>query len=728
MPVSSKPRFRLRSISVMRPGDWSGAGRARDARRALAGAPARGDVLVALGEAMLDLGEARHGTATLERALAIMPKDLAALLLAGIAAEESGQLRRAARHLRHALVLGPGDPVIWHNFANVRRKTEQRRDAFTAYRRAMSVAPALVEALHNFAALALDPALRDEESGFAAGAGQHIRRAVALAPAHVGIWVTAADEALASKSFVAASLCLTRALALRASWGDGYRRLARVAESAGRPEEARRNFRRALALSPGDVETLDALGAAAADRGAAGGLSWFDRAIAVQPDYAEGLSNRGLALQDADRIAPALRDLHAAICLLPSFAPALNNLGNLCTGQRWHEPAIVYYQRTLALVPQFAEALSNRGNSMRELGRLEAARSDHRRSLTVKPSSPDTLLNLGIVSSDLHNPKYGIRCFDRAEVIKPKDPHVGWNRSLSLLLDGDYVRGFTDYEWRWHRRGITLPEPVALGWSGEPLAGRRILLYGEQGMGDALQFARFIPDVVSRGGKVFLRTEAPLKRLFMRISGVEGVVARGEASPAVDVECPLLSVPRIVGTTLETLPAPQAYLDADPVSVKSWTGRLAEVPRPRIGVCWRGNPIFPGESLRSPGLAAVAPLLAETGLSFVSLVKDPAGDPIEGMPILDVRAQLTDMAETAALMSQLDLVISSDTSVAHLAGALGRPTWVILPFSPDWRWFLGRTDSPWYPTMRLFRQRRVGEWRSVVEEVAAALRARHRPG
>lgn len=694
----------------------------------LVGEPSRGSALVALGTMLLDQGDAAGGLTHLERALRVIPEDLAALALAGIAAEEGGRLARAARHLRHFLGLRPGEASTWHNFGNVLRKSHRRLGAVAAYRRALAGTPAIIETLHNLGVMTLDPASSAEENQAGGSAQRHLRRAVALAPDHVGIWVTIADEALGAEALDLAARYLRRTLALRAFWGEGHRRLARVAQRAERPTEAGACFRRALALDPADAEAIDSLGAVAADRNLAQGLPWFDRAIAVQPDYAEALSNRGLARQEMDLVALALRDLRAAIVLLPGFAPGINNLGNLCTGQRWHTPAVAYYLRALALVPLFAEALSNRGNSLRELGQLADARKDHRRSLALKPSSQDTLLNLGIVVSDLHEPDHGVSCFDRAEAIRRPDPHVGWNRSLSLLLRGDYERGFIDYECRWGRRGIAKPEAVAPAWTGELLAGRRILLYGEQGIGDALQFARFIPDVVARGGRVVLRMEAPLRRLFDRIPGVEDVVARGERTPAVDLECPLLSVPRILGTRLASLPAPAAYLEVDPVAAAAWTERLAGVSRPRIGICWRGNPIFPGEALRSPGFAAISPLLEMPGVSFVSLVKDPAGDPVERMPVLDVRDRLTDMMETAALMSELDLVVSSDTSVVHLAGALGQPTWVILPYSPDWRWFLDRSDSPWYPSMRLFRQRRVGEWGSVIDEVAAALKARFSPG
>jgi hypothetical protein len=315
--------------------------------------------------------------------------------------------------------------------------------------------------------------------------------------------------------------------------------------------------------------------------------------------------------------------------------------------------------------------------------------------------------------------------------LDPQSASTHWNRALALLQGGDYARGWPEYEWRWRRPGarprLSTDRPA---WDGRPLEGRTILLWCEQGLGDAIQFARYAPRVQRQGGRVLLQCPGILRALFRTLPGVEAVLAEGEALPAFDVHAPLLSLPALLGTTLATVPAEVPYLSADPALVGAWRKKLAAVPGLRVGVAWQGNPHHKWDRHRSVHLAAFAPLARVGGVRLVSLQKGPGAEQLAALrgrlPVVDFGDDLGASGpypDTAALMRGLDLVVTVDTATAHLAGALGVPVWVPLSTIVDWRWLLGREDSPWYPTMRLFRQAQLGDWGPVFARLAEELRA-----
>jgi len=364
------------------------------------------------------------------------------------------------------------------------------------------------------------------------------------------------------------------------------------------------------------------------------------------------------------------------------------------------------YEQALAHDPTMVQALVNRASLLAMRGQHEAALEGYARAREVQPDSAD----------------------------------AHWNEALSRLASGDYASGWRQHEWRWRTNAMralerVYPQPL---WLGEtPLAGRTILLHGEQGYGDMLQFCRYAPLVAALAGpgaNVVLEVPIHLARLLRTMPGPQLVIPQTEAPPAFDVHCPLLSLPLALGTTLETIPAVVPYLFADPDQERAWRIRLAALPGLRVGLVWGGNP-RPDDPVataidprRSIALARLAPLGAVPGVSFVSLQKGDrateAKAPPPGMVLHDWTDELWDFADTAALIAGLDLVISVDTSVVHLAGALGKPVWVLNRYDACWRWLHGRTDSPWYPTARLFGQPSYGDWDSVIAEVAAALRER----
>ncbi len=419
-------------------------------------------------------------------------------------------------------------------------------------------------------------------------------------------------------------------------------------------------------------------------------LADCDKAIAARPDHVDAYINRALALKELSRPHEALASCNKALRLKPDSADAHNNHGLALFALQRPADALASYEQALALDPHNAEACNNRGLTLYELGRLDEARQS----------------------------------FDRTMILRPDFAQAHWNRAQALLLAGDFAEGWRAHEWRLKahpelRRAFAQPL-----WLGDrPLAGKTILLHAEQGLGDTLQFCRYAPLVAAQGGRVVLEVQKPLVDLMRDLPGVASVVARGEPLPDFDLHCPLLSLPLAFGTTLETIPAQTPYLHAPAERAAAWDARLGS-KRPRIGLVWSGNAGHKRDRARSIPLYALLSLF-DLDATFVSLQKDVRATDAavlqQSAKLIDVSADLETFADTAALIAQLDLVIAVDTSVAHLAGALGKPLWLLLPTAPDWRWLTGRDDSPWYPTARLFRQNEARAWGPVVTRVRAAV-------
>lgn len=504
--------------------------------------------------------------------------------------------------------------------------------------------------------------------------------------------------------------------------------IARQHAEAGRTAEAEGLCRQVLKNRPDSGEALALLGLLACrgrqyDRA----IQLLKRAIAIDGTAAECHCNLGVALNARGEFDQAIAAYRRAIELQPDRAELHANLGaTLASARRWDD-AIAAYKSSLGLKPDFADAHYNLGNALRAIEQLDQAAAAYRDAIRCNPSFAEAHSNLGVVLRSQGRLDESIASYEKAIELAPEFPEPHWNRAVALLLAGDYARGWAEYEWR-HRqpwaKPISFTQPR---WNGEDLASRTILLYAEQGLGDTIQFSRFIPLVAARGATVVLACQPELRELLRALPGVHRVVTTGNALPAFDVQCPLMSLPGIFGTRIDSIPNQIAYLTADPRLIEAWSSRFQSNDRRlRVGLAWSGRPEHQGDRQRSVPLAELAPLAANESVALYSLQKGPAAEQIVGAPpplrLIDFTSELASFSETAALIQHLDLVISVDTAVAHLAAAMGKPVWLLLPFVPDWRWMLNRSDSPWYPTMRLFRQQRIGQWIDPVEQVAHCLR------
>jgi TPR repeat/Glycosyltransferase family 9 (heptosyltransferase) len=392
---------------------------------------------------------------------------------------------------------------------------------------------------------------------------------------------------------------------------------------------------------------------------------------------------------------------------------------------RRNDEALAVLRRALEIAPDYAEAHNNLGNALRERGEFDGAEACYRRALELKPDYAEARHNLGNAFKSRGHLAEALDCYDRALAIRPDLAQVHLSRAMALLEAGDFERGWPEYEWRLKCPQCAIPHLPQPRWDGGPLGGKTILLYADHGLGDAIQFIRYAPMVKGRGGRVIVLCRAPLARLLATCAGVDLVVVEGAPVPDCDVQAPLMSLPGIFGTDAASVPADDPYLSADPDSVDAWAEDLALSDDLCVGIAWQGNPEYIRDHLRSFRLDRFEPVARRPGVRLYSLQKGHGSEQIAELagrfPVTDLGGRLDDLMDTAALMMNLDLVIAADTAVAHLAGALGVPTWVSLPIEPDWRWMSGRDDSPWYPTMRLFRQRRRGDWDDVFARIAAAL-------
>jgi tetratricopeptide (TPR) repeat protein len=517
-----------------------------------------------------------------------------------------------------------------------------------------------------------------------------IRRAIAVDGSQAFYHSNLGNALIALGKVEESVACFERAFELRPDLAEISYNLANTLQKVGRLEEAADFYRRALEIEPDRAETLCNLGNALnkLERLDEAELC-FRRALDLKPDYAEALSNLGVAVMALERVDEAIGCFERALALKPDCAEALNNLGNAFWKQGKLDSALACSERALALRPNYVEAHYNRGVVHYDGGELEAAAASFERALALRPDYADAHMDL----------------------------------SFTQLVRGDFANGWRNYEWRFEQkaRPRIFPQPL---WRGQPLHGARILLHAEQGLGDSLQFLRFVPMVQAAGGEVVLDIPARLRRIAELLPGLAALVDTGAPLPPFDWHCPLMSLPLAFDIAAETIPCRVPYLSVPEDARRTAASLSWPSAGLRVGLVWGGNPEHRKDRIRSLPLALLEPLFAVPGARFFSLQMGAPAAQLATVQakIADLGAVTGDMADTAAQIAQLDLIVAVDTSIVHLAGALAKPVWVLLSAVPDWRWLLHRNDSPWYPTARLFRQPKLGDWASVVAEVQIALR------
>jgi tetratricopeptide (TPR) repeat protein len=502
---------------------------------------------------------------------------------------------------------------------------------------------------------------------------------------------------------------------------------------AGRLDAAEQIYQRILQVEPEQPDALHFMGVLNAQLGRhQAAVDYITRAIAVRPNLAPYHLNLGLAYQASQKLDAAIASYRRALQLQPEFAEVHFNLANALKEQGRVAEAVACYRRAIELKPDFAEAHCNLGNALLEQRNLDEAAASCRRALQLKPVFAEAYQILGNALLEQAAWDEAAACYRRALKLKPDFAEAHMGLATLELLRGDFQHGWPEYEWRWRGKFSSPRTFQQPRWDGFPLAGKTILLQAEQGLGDTIQFVRYAPLVKQLGSAVILECQKPLLSLLATCPGIDRLVAQGDILPDFDTHAPLLSLPTILHTSLDTIPAAVPYLFAAPPLVESWREKLREVHGYKIGISWHGQPRQGGWRIRNVPLQRFAALAAIPGVRLISLQKGAGREELAEIsrhfPVLDLGDDLDQAAgafmDTAAIMMNLDLVITSDTALPHLAGALGAAVWVALPFAADWRWLMDRSDSPWYPTMRLFRQKISGDWAGVFHEIEDALRER----
>ena len=520
---------------------------------------------------------------------------------------------------------------------------------------------------------------------------------------------------------------LQRAVDVDPGSPDAHANLAQILFQLNRTEPAGRAAAQAMAIDPDHANAHNVLGLVHLAEGrAAEAKAAFTRAASLAPGFVDPHCNLAEAAGQEQRFDDAIRHARQAVAMAPGRFETQIALGRALTLARRFDEATGVFEAMLRRWPNSPDALIGLGTALSRAGQVEAAISLVEAALPSLPEEYDLIVHLGDLLLARGDTAAALGRYRQAEALHPDTAPAQIGLAMALALQGDLSGAFARFEWRLGAYGKNafrvLPERR---WHGEDIAGRTIVLYSEQGFGDTLQFVRYAPLVAEQGARVVLEVPPALKGLLTDVAGIADIVATDKPLPDYDVQCPIMSLPAVFGTVLETVPAAVPYLKAPAAQSAEWARRLAPLDRPRIGVVWAGNTRHTHDYYRSIPLERLLPLFEFSDARFVALQKEKrAGDAAllsTRLEILDLSARLNSFGDTAAAIAQLDLVIAVDTSVAHLAGALGVPTWILLCLSPDWRWMDDRADSPWYPTMRLFRQSRLGDWDSVVAEVCAAL-------
>ncbi len=691
-------------------------------RRILEADARHADALHLLGVIAHQVGRNSIAVDLIGQAITVNGTVVAYYLNRGAALKALGRLDAALASYDAALRIKPDSADVHYNRGTALHDLGRLDDALASYDAALRINPDIVEAHCNRGTVLqdlgrLDDALASYDEALRIKpdyADAHSNRGSALQD------LNRLDDALASYD---------AALRFNPGLAETHSNRGTALKDVGRLDEAVASYDAALRITPALPEahynranTLKELGRL--DEA----LASYDAALRIKPSLAEASYNRANVLKDLDRLDDALVSYDAALRIKPDYAEAHSNRGNALKDLGRLDDALAAYDAALRIRPEDAEAHYNRGNTLTDLGHVDEALVAYDAALRFKPDYVETHVNRGNALKELGRLDDALASYDSALRIKPDLAEAHYDRGMVHLLSGHFEDGWPGYEYRWQIAGIQGGKQRhgdSPRWQGEPADGRTMLLWAEQGLGDAIQFARYVPMLVERGWRVVLEVPLPLTRLFAGIAGVT-VIPIGEPLPYFEVQCPLLSLPLAFATTVTTIPAPGPYLGVRRDAVAIWSNRL---PRDglRVGIAWQGSPDHKNDRNRSFRLKQFSRIACLPDVHLISLQKGPGADQLVGLsPDVAVRAlgpdyDNGDFFDTAAVVAGLDLVISADTSVAHLAGALGRPVWVALPAAPDWRWLIDREDSPWYPTMRLFRQAKPRDWDGVFVRIAEEL-------
>jgi tetratricopeptide (TPR) repeat protein len=636
----------------------------------------------------------------------------------GIQYQQAQQWSQAEQIYRQIVLAEPGHAEAWRRLGSVCQAVGNQTEAAASYEKALAISPGYAEAHNDLGILRAMGGGLDE-------AVAHFQEAGRQAPEFVDPWNNLGVVLGMQRKYHEAEAAFQEALRLRPEYAEAHNNFGKHWLDRDQPGAAETSYRQALQFKPDYAEAHHGMALALQrQRRFAEAAASYQQALRLRPNYAEAYNNLGLVLTDLGRWDEAVANYQRAASLRPNSAPVHANLGTALRRLGRPVEAVTSFQEAVRCDPGYADAYNGMGNALLQLRRADEAITNYRQALVLNPGSAEAHNNMGNAFVELGRRHEAIACYQQAVRIKPEYAEAHRNLALLWLLLGHFEQGWPEFEWRWQCRDFprrSFPQPP---WDGSQLAGRTILLHAEQGFGDTLQFIRYATLVKGHGGRVVAECQPELVSLVSTCPGVDEAVAAGAPLPAFACHVPLLSLPGGFRTSLASIPASVPYLHADARLAERWRHELDETPGFKIGINWQGRPSHPGDHNRSVRLEQFAPLARLEGVRLVSLQVGPAAVQVVaageiGLVDLGGRFDRRSFADAAAALMSLNLVVTVDTAIAHLAGALGVPVWVAVPFAPDFRWLLDREDSPWYPTMRLFRQKQTGNWDDVFARIGA---------
>ena len=646
--------------------------------------------LINKGLALHQQGKFKEAQTIYEQVLAIQANHFDTLKLLGVLFVQTKQFTKAVDFFTKALQINSNNPACYSNLGVALKELKLLEKALFNYEKAINIKPDFAEAYSN--------------------------RGVVLQE------LGRLDEALAS---------CEKAIYIKSDYADAYYNHGLILYELMRLEEALVSYDTAINIKLDYVDAYFNRGNVLQKLGRIEeALVSYDQVISLKSDYVEAYTNRGIILQELGRIEEALLSYDQAISFKPDYADAYSNRGNVLQELGRIEEALLSYDQAISVKSDYADAYSNRGNALQKLGRIKEALFSYDQALSFRPDYAEAYSNRGVALQDLGRVEEALFNYKQSISFKPDYAESHWNLSLCNLLVGNFKDGLQGYEWRWKRLDIikttgvrSFEKPLWLG--RESLKDKTILLYAEQGFGDTIQYIRYVTLVAQLGAKVILEVQHPLVNLLKNIEGVSQIFAQRDTLPVFDFQCPLSSLPLAFKTELHTIPSVSHHITSCREKVAKWQTKLGEKANSRVGLVWTGSTGHKKDYNRSITLAKLISHLP-SNFDYVCLQKEIRDIDKELLAkhneIKYFSNLLEDFTDTAALCELMDVVISVDTSVAHLAGTLGKPTWVLLSFSPDWRWLLDRDDSPWYPSVKLYRQENIGNWDGVLEKVKLDLK------
>lgn len=682
--------------------------------------PQHFDALNLLGVIALQERQYVHAAELIANAISLNSNVASAHANRGIALKELGQWDAALVSYERAIALDAGNADTYFNRGIVLKILRRHSEAVASYDQAIRINP-------NYAAAYCNRGNALKEAGQLEAAVLSYDSAIKIQPNYAEAYSNRGSVLRALSRFEEAIASYDRAIEIRPSYAQAHYNRGGVLQDLKQPQAAVASFDRAISIQPDYAEAYLNRGTAlhALNQWEAA-IASYDSAIAIKPAYAEAYSNRGISLQSHGQLHAAVASYDRAIAINPNYAPAYSNRGIALQALDRPSQAIASYQQAIAINPGYSEAFCNLGNAHKDLDQLEKALTCYETAIRLNPLYAEAFYNRGLTHEALGNFAASIADYDQAIAANPAYASAYWNKSLVLLLRGEFELGWPLYEWRWQRaESACLAGDYSMPlWLGNAqLAGKTILLHSEQGLGDTIQFCRYVAMFAELGAEVLLQVPPSLSPLMRGLENVSEIIGSGADLSDCDFHCPLLSLPLAFKTTLSSIPSPGAYLKSNSEKRLFWGDRIHPRVKPRVGLAWSGNSLHKNDKNRSIALQQLIPHLPSNCDYFClqKEVRESEQDFLLNSSIQFFGSEIKDFADTAALCDLMDVVVSVDTSVAHLAGALGRPTYVMLPYLPDWRWLLNRDDSPWYPTLRLYRQSADRDWTMVMKNVAADL-------